>query len=155
MVIVDESLDRLLNQFTAWKDSFDAKGLQVNMSKTKILVSNPLAERPVDPSKYPCGVRKKGVGNNSIFCHHCKSYIYHRCSNIRGCVRPDPNFECQKCCQERKMTPASQVKHVNIGNEKLEVVRSFCYLGDVTSKSGSCHSATTSHIKSAWKKFQN
>ena len=63
---MEESLDGLLNQFTAWKDSFDAKGLWVNMSKTKILVSNSPLERPVDPSKYPCGVCKKGVGNNII-----------------------------------------------------------------------------------------
>ena len=27
LVIMDESLDGLLNQFRAWKDSFDAKGL--------------------------------------------------------------------------------------------------------------------------------
>ena len=39
LVIMDESLDGLLNHFTTWKDSFDAKGLGVNMSKTKILVS--------------------------------------------------------------------------------------------------------------------
>ena len=38
---MDESLDGLLNQFLAWKDNFDARGLWVNMSKTKILVSNP------------------------------------------------------------------------------------------------------------------
>ena len=37
LVIMDESLDGLLNQFTAWKDSFDAKGFWFNMSKTKIL----------------------------------------------------------------------------------------------------------------------
>ena len=104
------------------------------MSKTKILASNPLAKFPFNSSKYPCGVCKKGVGNNSIFCHHCKSWIHHCCSNIKGRLRPDPNFKCQKCCQEREITPAPEVKHVSIGNNKLEVVRSFCYLGDVTSK---------------------
>ena len=76
---MDESLDGLLNQFTAWKDISDATGLRVNMFKAKILVSNPLAERPVDPSKYPCVVCKKGVGNNSIFYEHCKSWIHYRC----------------------------------------------------------------------------
>ena len=40
------------------------------------------------------------------------------------------------------------------GNTKLEVVRSFCYLGDVTSESGGCNSETTSCIRFAWKKFQ-
>ena len=56
LVIIDGSLDGLLNQVIVWKESFDAKGLQGNMSKTKIVVSNLLAERLVDPSKYPWSV---------------------------------------------------------------------------------------------------
>ena len=81
-----ESLDGLLNHFTAWKDSFDEKELRVNMSRTKILVRNALAQRTVNPSKYPCNVCKKGVGNNSIFVHHGKRQILHRRSNIKGVV---------------------------------------------------------------------
>ena len=42
LVIMDESFVELLNQFTAGKDSFNAKGLLVNMSKTKMLVSKTL-----------------------------------------------------------------------------------------------------------------
>ena len=42
LVILDESFVELLNQFTAGKDSFNAKGLLVNMSKTKMLVSKTL-----------------------------------------------------------------------------------------------------------------
>ena len=52
------------NYYMQMKDSFNAKGLQVNMSKTKILVSNPLAEYLVDPSKYPCCVCKRQAGKN-------------------------------------------------------------------------------------------
>ena len=95
LVIMKEFLDELLTQFTTWKDIFDTKGLQVYMSKTKILVSNPLAEHLIDPSKYPRGMCKKVMRNNSIFCHHCKSWIHHRCSNIKGRPRLDPNFKCQ------------------------------------------------------------
>ena len=109
---------RWVTKFTDWKDSFDANGLQVNMSKTKILVSNPLAECPVDPNKYPCGVCKKEVSNNSIFCHYCKSWIHHHCSNIKSRLS-HPNSKCQKYCQERKITPAPQLKHVDNGNNKL------------------------------------
>ena len=123
------------------------------MSKTRRLVSNPLAENSVDPSKYPCDVCKKGVGKNLIFCHHCKNWIHHRCSNIKGRLRPDPNFKCKKCCQGREITPAPQLKHINIGNDKLEVIRSFCYLWDLTSKSGGCYSAIILRIRSALKKF--
>ena len=89
------------------------------MSKAKILVSSPLAERTVDPRKYACDVQKKGVGSNSIFCHHCKSWVHHRCSNIKGRLRPDLSFKCQKRSQEREITPVPQLKHVDIGNNKL------------------------------------
>ena len=122
------------------------------MLKTKILVSNPLADRQVDPSKYPCGVCKRGVGNNSIYCHYCKNWVHHRCSGMKGRLRPDPNYKCRTCSKERVVT-APQVKQVEIGNEQLEVVKSFCYLGDVTNESGGCYSATSARIRSAWKKF--
>ena len=49
--------------------------------------------------------------------------------------------------------PALELKHVEIGNDQLEVVRLPCYLGGVTGKSGGCYNATTSSIRSAWKKF--
>ena len=93
---------------------------------------------------------KKWVGNNSIFCCHSKSWIHHGCSNIKI---PDSNFKYQKCCQEREITSAPQVKHGNICNNKLNVVRSFCYLGDVSSESGGCYSATIPYLRFAWKKF--
>lgn len=142
------------------KDKFNAKRLQVNISKIKILLCKPPAECAVTPSKYLCGVCKKGVGKNSIFCHHSKSWIHPRCSNIKGHLRSDPNLKCQKFCQEKENTPVKhidikthqpQVKQINIGN-MLEVIR-FCYLGDVTSELGDCYSADTSHIIPAWKKF--
>ena len=41
-------------------------GLRVNVGNTKILVSVHNAPKPVDGSKFPCGVCNKGVGINSI-----------------------------------------------------------------------------------------
>ena len=114
-----ESLEALVNQLAAWKDFFSAMGLRVNMSKPKVLISNALGEQQVDPSNYPCGVCKKGVGNNSIFCQHCRSWIHHRWSNIKGRLRPDPNFKCQKCCQDREVTPASQMNLVDVSSDQL------------------------------------
>ena len=120
------------------------------MSKIKTLVRNYLAERLVDPSKHRCGVCKKGGGKNLIFCHYCKSWIHYRFSNIKGRLRSDSNFKCQKCCQVREITPASQLKHVKIGKDKLKVVRSFYYLGDVTSELGSCYSDQICLEKISW-----
>ena len=37
---------------------------------------------------------------------------------------------------------------------KLEVVASFCYLGDMLSAGGGCEMAVTTRVKTAWKKFR-
>ena len=36
----------------------------------------------------------------------------------------------------------------------LEVVASFCYLGDMLSAAGGCELSTTTPVKTAWKKFK-
>ena len=43
---------------------------------------------------------------------------------------------------------------VQVGPDKLEVVASFCYLGDMLSVGGGCEIAVTTHAKTAWKKFR-
>ena len=41
------------------------------------------------------------------------------------------------------------------GPDKLEVVASFCYLGDMLSAAGGCEFSTTTLVKTAWKKFKD
>ena len=43
---------------------------------------------------------------------------------------------------------------VQVGPDKLEVVASFCYLGEMLSAGGGCEMAVTTHVKTAWKKFR-
>ena len=43
---------------------------------------------------------------------------------------------------------------VQVGPVKLEVVASFCYLGDMLSAGGGCEMAVTTRVKTAWKKFR-
>ena len=43
---------------------------------------------------------------------------------------------------------------VQVGSDKLEVVASFCYLGDMLSAGGGWEIAVTTHVKTAWKKFR-
>ena len=38
--------------------------------------------------------------------------------------------------------------------DKLEVVVSFCHLGDMLSAAGGCELSTTTRVKTAWKKFK-
>jgi len=42
-----------------------------------------MKDRVEEKGKWPCGVRKKGVGNNSILCHSCKKWIQKQCG-VKG-----------------------------------------------------------------------
>ena len=44
---------------------------------------------------------------------------------------------------------------VQVGPDKLEVVASFCYLGDMISAGGGCEIVVTIHVKTTWKKFRD
>ena len=46
------------------------------------------------------------------------------------------------------------IKSTMIGPDRLEVVASFCYLGDMFSAAGGCELSTTTRVKTAWKKFK-
>ena len=42
----------------------------------------------------------------------------------------------------------------SVGLDKLEVVASFCYLGDMLSAADGCELSTTTRVKTAWKKLK-
>ena len=43
---------------------------------------------------------------------------------------------------------------VQVGPDKLEVVATFCYLGDMLSVARVCELVFTSHVKTIWKRFK-
>ena len=47
-----------------------------------------------------------------------------------------------------------QSREVLVGPDKLEVVASFCYLGDMLSACGGCEITVTACVKAALKKFR-
>ena len=46
-------------------------------------------------------------------------------------------------------------KEVQVEPDKLEVVASFCYLGNMLSAAGGCELSTTTRMKTTWKKFKD
>ena len=48
-----------------------------------------------------------------------------------------------------------QSLEVEVGDEKLEVVPEFCYLGDMLSAGGGCELAAITCCKCAWGKYGN
>ena len=89
LAIIAETLSELLEKFRVWKANLESKGPRVNVGKTKILVSVHNVPKPVDGSKFPCGVCNKCVGINSIKCHVCGFRVHKRCSNVKGLLKRD------------------------------------------------------------------
>ena len=65
----------------------------------------------------------------------------------------DHDYRCTQCQGTAAPWTADQ-RGKSVGPDKLEVVASFCYLGDMLSAAGSCKLSTTTHVKTAWKKFK-
>ena len=58
-------------------------GLQVDMVKTKIMVSGLDLDLLKKFGKDPCGVCQKGVGSNAISCGGCLCWIHKKCNDIK------------------------------------------------------------------------
>ena len=103
--------------------------------------------------KFPCAVCHTGVGSNSIFCKGCNHWVHKKCSGLKR-LTEDPDYRCTRCQGTARPLDSRPQKEVQVGPDKLEVVASFCYLGDMLSAAGGCELSTTTHVKTAWKKFK-
>ena len=81
--------------------------------------------------------------------------MHKRYSNIKGPLKPDPDFKCKKCRGEVSNATIQDIEPVVINGEEIKKVSSFCYLGDFIGQRGECFNATTARIRSAWKKFRD
>ena len=154
LVLMAETLEDLKKKLTIWKDNIEAKGLRVNVNKTKLVCSKHNSSVKSDPVKWPCNICRKGVSKNSIFCQSCNHWVHKRCSKIKGRLKADPSFKCD-ACTNNIMTISQDDPEVIIGNDKFEAVHSFRYLDDSTGQSGSCFEATTDTVRAAWKNFHS
>ena len=87
LILMAESEESLRDKIVKWKSGLEAKGLKRNTGKTKVMFSCSMKDKVEEKGKWPCGVCKKGVGNNSILCHGCKKRIHKRCSGMKGSLR--------------------------------------------------------------------
>ena len=105
--------------------------------------------------KYPCGVCLTGVGStNAIQCDGCKRWVHKKCSGLKGRLLPESEFTCARCLGTARAIDGRQTLEVEVGNEKLEVVPEFCYLGDMLSAGGGCELAAITRCKCAWGKVR-
>ena len=91
--------------------------------------------------------------SNSIFSNGCKRWVCKKCSGLKRLTK-DPDYRCTQCKGTAHLLDGRPQKEVQVRHDKLDVVASFCYLGDMPSAAGSCELSTTTHVKTAWKKFK-
>ena len=136
LMISAGSKEELLVKVKTWKTEMEKKGLRVNMGKTKIMESGINLDVLKKSGKYPCGVCLTGVvSTNAILCDGCERWVHKKCSGIKGRLLPESEFTCLGTA---RAIDGRQSLEVEVGNEKLEVVPEFCYLGDMLSAGGGC-----------------
>ena len=82
--------------------------------------------------EFPCAVCRTGVGSNSIFCNGYKHWVHKKCSGLKR-LTEDTDYRYTRCKGTARPLDARPQKEVQVGPDKLEVVASFCYLGDMLS----------------------
>src|SRR2546425_7179433 len=83
LVLLAESRLELVKRLTEWMARLKEKGLRVNIGKTKIMNCKVGVGRVENSGKYPCGVCREWVGDNSIWCTSCK-WIHKIFSRVVG-----------------------------------------------------------------------
>ena len=153
LVIIAESMEELEVKLEQWKKGMEAKGLRVNMAKTKVMINGPELHTLRDSGKYPCAVCRKGVRCNAIKCGQCHLWVHKKCSGLRR-LNEDPDYKCKRCLDLARPIDGRPVTEIQVDGSTLEVVDSFCYLGDMLSAGGGCELSSTVRVKTAWGKFR-
>ena len=154
LVLIAESLEECITKFEAWKSGMESKGLHVNSKTTKFMVSGIGLGQLRDSGAFPCGVCRTGVGANSILCSQCSFWIYKKCSGVIGRLSDNPEYICPRCQSTACPIDGRPINEVFVDKVKMDVVPSFCYLGDILSADGGCDLAVTTRCLVAWGKFR-
>ena len=93
------------------------------------------------------------MGSNSIFSNGCKHWVHKKCSELKRLTK-DPDYRCTWCQGTAHRLDGRPQREVQVGPDKVEVVASFCYLGDMLSAAGTCELSAATCVKTARKKFK-
>ena len=126
----------------------------MNAGKTKIMWCRLSMGQAEDSGEHLCGVCRKGVGDNSIFCVECRRWVHKRYNGISGKLKS--NADCRRCLEgENGLFQSVLLKEVVIEpNVKLECVPKFCYLGETLGAGGGVEEAVRARVRYAWAKFK-
>ena len=152
LVIIAELLEECVRRLCTWKEATEEKGLRVNVGK-KIMICGTGLDLLQSSGEFPCAVCRTGVDSSSIFCSRCKHWVHKKCSRLKRLTK-DPDYRCTQCQGTSRPLDGKPQREIQVGPDKLEVVASFCYLGDMLSAAGGCKLSTTTHVKTTWKKIK-
>ena len=85
-------------------------------------------------------------GQQQHLCKSCKHWVHKKCSGLKP-LAEDPDYRCTWCEGTACSLDGRPQREVQVGPDKLEVVASFFYLGDMLSAAGGCELLTTSGLK--------
>ena len=143
-----------MEKLRKWKRGMELKGLRVNIGKTKVMRCQVRVGQAEESGKYPCGMCRQGVGDNSIKCVACHKWIHKKCSGISGRLGYVADFRCRRCL-DGDSAPVVLLSEVELEpGVKVECVSKFCYLGDTLGSGGGVVEAARARVRCAWAKFK-
>ena len=125
----------------------------MNIGKTKVMNCRVGVGQVENSGKHPCGICRKGVLANSIWCTTCRKWIHKRCSGVAGNLGKVVDFKCRNCVGGGVKVVEGVDQFVLGDSDKIEVVEKFCYLGDVVGKGGGAEESSRARVRGAWGKF--
>ena len=153
LVIIAETFKECVRRLLTWKEAMEEKGLRVNSGKTKIIICGMGLDLLQSSGEFPCGVCRTGVGSNSIFCKSCMHWVHKKCSGLKHLTK-HPDYRCTWCQETARPLDGRPQREFQVGPDKLEVVASFFYLGDMLSAAGGCELSNTTPVQNVLKKFK-
>ena len=150
LVLMSESLEDLRERLQRWRNALEDKGLNVNVGKTKMMVSGTEGEIALSKIDH-CGICGKRVGSNAVCCTQSTKWIHGRCTKMKKVTRSFARyFVCRRCTGAGEGTE----EPVEVLCDELETVKRFCYLKDRLSANDGCETAVTSRVRIGWMKFR-
>ena len=94
----------------------------------------------------PCAKCGKRVMANSVMCTNCGKWVHVRCAKTKTATSTQAEgFVCELCVGyiERIVKPSEEISFF----DHVELVKSFCYLGDRLNASGESKAAVTVRMR--------
>ena len=128
-----------MGMFNEWEATMELCGLQINLSKTKVLVTGKRGS-PIESGRYPCGVSGRGVGSNSIISNTCWKWCHKPCSGLA----------IPTCVAGPRVVTVVADDSVAAADGAILDVEQFCYLVDMLNQCGDAERSVRCRIACRW-----